>query len=517
MNPAPTASATSAPAEPAYKYDVFVTYSPADRGWVEGELVPRLHGAELRVAANEDDFEIGVPQLEGYKDAVRDSQYILAVISQSWLADGWGRFTAQVVAYQDVQAGSRRFVPVRIDSAALPVEIDLSTCADFTKLEEVERTWGRLTDKLTNAAAVTRPPAPGAAVRKAFRTLKGLMADTRPGGVRDQVLKYKGEFDPEIRRTRQLKVLKRLHDLLHQVQMQVYRPALVAVDGFPKPRPLQALREYRATLGDRLGRLRAVAAAAGDAELFRPPLLWLQPPLLWLDELAAADAALAEAVRPPAPGGSGPKAARARLDEAVEWLWRVVSTQPNQLNTELLSVARALDLPRLVNGLREIVARLEADRLEAADLDDIRRGVAELDAMSDRLGRLLREHNTLQRVDNLLRATEGQLFPPGDAGGPADPDRDLRLLRMNWGQVRTLTGWLFADPVDPRLTGLRDDAGRVTAAVDAADHYTAVGEFQTFRGQAAQVFFDIDVSLKELCDELGRVGQQLFWMLRPAA
>ena len=46
-----------------YRYDVFVSYSHADRAWVWDEMLPRLEGAGLRVCVDDRDFEIGVPCL----------------------------------------------------------------------------------------------------------------------------------------------------------------------------------------------------------------------------------------------------------------------------------------------------------------------------------------------------------------------------------------------------------------------------------------------------------------------
>jgi hypothetical protein len=46
--------------EPTTKeYDVFISYSHADRAWVWNELLPRLERAGLRVCIDDRNFEIG--------------------------------------------------------------------------------------------------------------------------------------------------------------------------------------------------------------------------------------------------------------------------------------------------------------------------------------------------------------------------------------------------------------------------------------------------------------------------
>ena len=62
-------------------YDVFISYSHADRAWVWDELLPRLEGAGLRVCIDKRDFEIGVPSLVNMERAVDNSHHTLIVLT----------------------------------------------------------------------------------------------------------------------------------------------------------------------------------------------------------------------------------------------------------------------------------------------------------------------------------------------------------------------------------------------------------------------------------------------------
>ena len=53
-----------------YTYDVFISYSHADKAWVWDELLPRLEGAGLRVCIDDQDFEIGARSLINMERAV---------------------------------------------------------------------------------------------------------------------------------------------------------------------------------------------------------------------------------------------------------------------------------------------------------------------------------------------------------------------------------------------------------------------------------------------------------------
>ena len=42
-----------------YRYDVFISYSHVDKAWVNGELLPRLEEAGLKVCIDQRDFRPG--------------------------------------------------------------------------------------------------------------------------------------------------------------------------------------------------------------------------------------------------------------------------------------------------------------------------------------------------------------------------------------------------------------------------------------------------------------------------
>ena len=48
-----------------YRYDVFISYSHADKAWVSGELLPRLEEAGLKVCIDQRDFRPGAPSVNG--------------------------------------------------------------------------------------------------------------------------------------------------------------------------------------------------------------------------------------------------------------------------------------------------------------------------------------------------------------------------------------------------------------------------------------------------------------------
>ena len=71
-----------------YAYDVFISYSSIDQGWVRSYLLPRLERAGLKVLLDHRDFEIGVPRLVNVERAIQRSRKVLAIFQPTAAASG---------------------------------------------------------------------------------------------------------------------------------------------------------------------------------------------------------------------------------------------------------------------------------------------------------------------------------------------------------------------------------------------------------------------------------------------
>ena len=97
-----------------YVYDVFISYSLADRDWVEAELLPRLEQAGVRVAIDYRDFIVGKPLIENIEAAVDASRRTIVVLSPEWVASEWNAFEALLIRTQDPAVTRRKLLPLRI-------------------------------------------------------------------------------------------------------------------------------------------------------------------------------------------------------------------------------------------------------------------------------------------------------------------------------------------------------------------------------------------------------------------
>ncbi|MBN1661902.1 MAG: toll/interleukin-1 receptor domain-containing protein [Anaerolineae bacterium] len=144
------------------EYDVFVSYSRADRAWVRGELLPRLEGAGLTVCIDYRDFAVGAPIVTEMERAVVESTKTLLVLTPAYLGSAWTEFETLMLQVLDPGARERRLIPVLKEACALPVRIGYLGYVDLTDPAERALGWARLLGALGAAADGASAPPPGA-------------------------------------------------------------------------------------------------------------------------------------------------------------------------------------------------------------------------------------------------------------------------------------------------------------------------------------------------------------------
>lgn len=68
----------------ALTYDLLVSYAEADRAWAEGYLLDALKQAGVRYHS-EAAFALGVPRIQEFERAIKESRHTLLVISPAYL------------------------------------------------------------------------------------------------------------------------------------------------------------------------------------------------------------------------------------------------------------------------------------------------------------------------------------------------------------------------------------------------------------------------------------------------
>jgi len=127
-----------------YDYDVFVSHSRAERGWVRDELLPRLERAGLRACLDWRDFQAGAPRAAEWERAATGSRHTLLVLSPAYLADEWAESGDQMVQTLDPAARERRLIPLLKVRCELPLHVRRLTYVNFADPEEPEWAWAQL-------------------------------------------------------------------------------------------------------------------------------------------------------------------------------------------------------------------------------------------------------------------------------------------------------------------------------------------------------------------------------------
>jgi hypothetical protein len=151
--------------EQAYRYDVFVSHAPADRTWVQAELLPRLEGAGLRACLDWRDFRPGASRVDEVERAVTSSRKTLLVLSPAYVDSEWAEFGNQMVQSLDPAARDLRLIPLLVAHCELPLRVRHLTTVDVADAGEAALGWRRLLgalgvpeDEAPPPPAADRPP-----------------------------------------------------------------------------------------------------------------------------------------------------------------------------------------------------------------------------------------------------------------------------------------------------------------------------------------------------------------------
>ncbi|HVT17098.1 MAG TPA: toll/interleukin-1 receptor domain-containing protein [Thermoanaerobaculia bacterium] len=466
------------PAEAAFKYDIFVSYSHLDQEWVQGCLLPRLQSEHLKICIDEDDFEVGDFSVLSMQEAVRRSRHTLIVLTPNWVDSVWAEFESLLtVTGAPLQ---RRLLPLLLSPCEPPPYIAALVYADFTQPSRREVEMARL---LRSIGAAPPPEAVrGEAVRKGLAALSDLMREPR---VRDAVISFRIHFQNACDKIEIAGNYKDLHDLLHTLQLHCYDRIVQEAKSFPGDELSQAnLAEHEATLQGLLDDLRDVVRRGGVTP---NEVCWIERDL--------------EPARQDLRGALETKDAR-QLKRAAWKINRVLAIEPSQINTRLNDAASTLPLPALIAAMSVVLGQIRSLDLDADKVHQFEVGVDTLSRLHVTLTALVLDHDRWQEADLDLRLIESNL------------EQSLDALEFSWSQVKEKLAPLADGTSEPWAVTFRQEAERLALALEAQDAARSRLHFRSFRRLAGIRFHRVDVILKDQCDELRKVGEPLASVLR---
>ena len=141
-------------AEAEFKYDVFVSYSSANKEWVRKIFVPILEKAGLKVCDYYRDFDVGAPIVMEMERAILESRKTIPVLSPAYLKSGWTEFESLMFQTLDAANRNRRVLPVIFETCELPLRIKYMNCINFANPDDIDIEW----ERLSRALEVTLSP-----------------------------------------------------------------------------------------------------------------------------------------------------------------------------------------------------------------------------------------------------------------------------------------------------------------------------------------------------------------------
>lgn len=269
--------------------------------------------------------------------------------------------------------------------------------------------------------------------------------------------------------TEQIRLYKLLHDQLHSLQFHVYNAIAKDAGSFATdPQTRDLFGEYEYNLANLLAAVRGIARTSDGQPM----------PLPWLDDLGAAHGALKAAL------SADPQNGARSLRQSMHLMKRVLTVRPAEVNQALVDAASGLrisDLTRSSSLTRR--ARL-AERL------------AGLGALKERLTKLVACHTQWQNIEVELGLVESSLEP------------DTVQLEVSFPWLKQHISPL-CEGAEEWATGLVGLLGNLETSLATSDSPSQRSQFKRLRRLASNRFFQVDVDLKGLCNDLQNAAVQL--------
>jgi len=350
-----------------------------------------------------------------------------------------------------------------------------------TIAREIRRKLEKLTNKpapLPPQVPLTEPAREESAALQSTASLHALrtLMQIKPE-VRAAVEKFATGFADASRQIDLLVSLKDVHDQLHTLHFRCYN--FVMQEGRKGPGSItwESLIDPEATLGQALEELKQITtqAALQDSDT------------TWLSDLADAYEELTRANK----NQSGKQ-----LKQAAHLLNRVLSVQPSQVNVRLREVARNLPIAELETTMRNVSGQLDAAQLKSPEGVRFQSGLAALSKLNVNLSALAKQHDQWQAIDAEMRRIDRELT------------ENIEDLELSWPGLKKRLERLCAEDV-PWAKTLQVEVNRLDSAVDAELPADMRQAFRRCYAQAGIRFYQVDLELKKLCDELRETGKVL--------
>jgi len=167
------------------------------------------------------------------------------------------------------------------------------------------------------------------------------------------------------------------------------------------------------------------------------------------------------------------------------------------INGKLAAAAEALRLSRLVDALTDVRKCLSGAGVNPDSARKFEDGVHALDGLKESLRLLIAHHNEWQEVDVILRLVDGNMAI------------DYSELESFWPELKQKTEAQLDGYQESWAALLAKEIAKLDQALVDKEPGRIRNSFQSFRTRASYRFYEVDLALKELCEQLRKVSEPL--------
>jgi hypothetical protein len=127
--------------------DVFISYSHKDAEWVKklvDSLGKEVIGSRNLIVGIDEQFANGKSLIDSIEKAVRDSKFLICVLSPDYVNSDWTALEYQMKILDDPSGKKGIIIPILYRECEIPYTLLIRLCADFRKPENFKRAYHRL-------------------------------------------------------------------------------------------------------------------------------------------------------------------------------------------------------------------------------------------------------------------------------------------------------------------------------------------------------------------------------------
>ena len=488
--------------QPVYKYHLFISYADADRSWVERELLPRIKQADLNYI-DPLEFVLGRPEVAEVERAVRESRRTLLILSNNYIEDLWQEFADILSSSYGRKTREWRSIPVIIDDEVAKDDYGIlpERLRGLVRIELFvpdEENWKRLIRELNVPLTTGTQAAEVKAEVQANKVITGIdalwkMIQEDPDAYQSIVV-FRGAFHDARKEIEVISDYKRLHDQLHNLQLGCYENIVTQCKHLPDEKDDLALAAASPIVNSALNTISMMA-------LFLGSIIGGMRDIIDQNKVDAVEAQWVAKLE----GAQQMLEASVALDKKLKImdicaiLKGELDVQPSRINARLKIAVAALRLPKLIEAMDKVcneLCRINKDRAENK-VKQFRTSICSLNEINIELGKLLQEHDDWQRVDDELRMLETYM------------EKGAANIELFWPILMMKVTPLYESKDEPWAKSLEKTEQELREAISVKQPDRAQQIFHSYRARCATHFFDVDRTMKNRCDSLRKIGEEL--------